>query len=76
MKGVGRFQIQLLLENNSWATIYNIPKNKQFSNGSTQWHLFDMDITEENYGIKFVYDQIPTAHSDMFFSNIKLNHSV
>ena len=74
--GMGRFRIQLILEDNSWSTIYNIPKNIQFSNGSTQLHLFDMDITQENYGIKFIYDQIPTAHSVMCFSNITITHSV
>ena len=51
LRGMGRFRIQLLLEDNSWSTIYNMPKNNQFSNRSTQWPLFDMDITQENYGI-------------------------
>ena len=73
---MGRFRIQSFLEDNSWSTICNIPKNKQFSSGSTQWHLFEMDITQENYGINFVYDQIPTAHSDMCFSNKILTHAV
>ena len=72
---MGRFRIQLLLKEYSWSTIKNIPKNNQFSNGSTQWRLFDVDKTQENYGIKFVYDQIPTAHSGMSFSNIILIHS-
>ena len=64
---MGRFRIQLLLEDNTWSTIYNINKNSQYSNGSTVWHLFDLDITQENYGVKFIYDQIPTAHSHMCF---------
>ena len=76
LRGMGRFGIQLLLEDNSWSTIYNVPKNIQFSNGSTQWHLFVMDITHENNGTKFVYDEIPTALTDMCFSNIILTHSV
>ena len=59
--GMGQFRIQLLLEDNSWSTIHNITKNNHFSSGWTQWPLFDMDITQENYGIKFIYDHIPTA---------------
>ena len=73
---MGRFRIQLLLEDNSWSTIYNINKNSHDSNGSTVWPLFDLGITPENYGVKFIYDQIPTAHSDMSFSNTILPHSV
>ena len=73
---MGRFRIQLLLEDNSWSTKYNIPKNNQCINGSTQWHSLDMDITQKKYGIKFIYDQIPTAHSDMCFSNITITPSV
>ena len=76
LRGMGRFRIQLKKEDNSRSTIHIIPKNNQFSNGSTQWHFFDLDITQENYGIKFIYDQIPTAHSDLCFSNITLTHSV
>ena len=76
LKGMGRFRIQILLEDNSWSIIYNINKNSQYSNGSTVWHLFDLDITQENYGVKFIYDQIPTPHSDMCFSNIILTHSL
>ena len=73
---MGRFRIQILLEDNSWSTIHNINKDSQNSNGSTVWHFFDLDITQENYGAKFIFDQIPTAHSDMKFSNIILFHSV
>ena len=45
LRGMGRSRIQLLLEDNTWLTIYNINKNSQYSNGSTVWHLFDVDIT-------------------------------
>ena len=76
LRGMGRFRIQFLLEDNTWSTIYNINKNSQYGNGSTVWHLFDVDITQENYGVKFFYDQIPRAHADMFFSNIIITHSV
>ena len=43
LRVMGRFGIQLLLEDNSWSTVYNIKKS-QYSNGSTVWHLFDLDI--------------------------------
>ena len=35
-----------------------------------------MDITQENYGVNFIYDQIPSAKTDMSFSDIMLTHSV
>ena len=76
LRGMGRFRIQLLLEDNTWSTIYNINKKTQYSNGSTVWHLFDVDITQENYGGKFIYDQIPEPHADMSFSNMIKTHSV
>ena len=76
LRGMGRFRIQLLLEDNSWSTKYTIPKNDQYSNASTQWTLVNLNFTEENYGIKMIYDQIPTPHSDMCFSNITKTHSV
>ena len=73
---MGRFRIQLLLEDNTWSTIYTIAKNTQYSSISTEWTLLNLDFTVENYGIKIVYDQIDTAHADMCFSNITLTHSV
>ena len=73
---MGRFRIQLLLEDNTWSTIYNINKNSQYSNRSTVWHLFDLDNTQENYDVKFIYDQTPRTHADMSFSNIIIPHSV
>ena len=73
---MGRFRIQLLLEDKSWSTIYNINKNSHDSDGSAVWHLFDLGITPENYGVIFIYDQIPTAHSDICFSNTILPLSV
>ena len=75
LRGMGRLHIQILLEDNTWSTIYNINKKSQYSNCSTVC-FFYLDITQENYGGLFNYDQIPTAHSDMSFSNIILTHSV
>ena len=76
LKSMGRFRIQLLLEDNAWSTRYNIPKNDRYSVSSTDWTLVSLNFTVENYGIKIIYDQIDTAHADMCFSNIKITHSV
>ena len=73
---MGRFRIQLLLKDNTWNTQYTIAKNTQYSNSSTERSLLNLDFTEENYGIKLIYDQIDTAHADMCFSNITITHSV
>ena len=73
---MGCFRIQLLLEDNTWSTRYNIPKNDRYSDTSTEWTLVSLIFTVENYGIKLIYDQIDTAHADMCFSNITTTHSV
>ena len=75
-KSMGRFRIQLLLEDNTWSTQYTIAKNSQYSNTSTEWKLLTLDFTIENYGIKLIYDQIDTPQADMCFSNITITHSV
>ena len=72
-KSMGRFRIQLLLEDNTWSTRYNIPKNDRYSDSSTQWTLINLNFTIENYGIKLIYDQIDTPHADMCFSKITIN---
>ena len=64
---MGRFKVQLLLDDNTWNTQYTIDKNTQYSSSPTEWTLLNLDFTEENYGIKLVYDEIDTAHADMFF---------
>ena len=75
-KSMGRFRIQLLLEDNTWSTRYNIPKNDRYSDNSTDWTLVNLNFNVENYGIKLIYDQIDTAHADMCFSNITITHSI
>ena len=75
-KSMGRFRIELLLEDNTWRTRYNIPKNDRYSNSPTQWTLVNINFTVENYGVRLVYDQIDTPHADMCFSNITITHSV
>ena len=73
---MGRFRIQLLLDDNTWSTQYTIAKNTQYSDTSTDWNLLNLDFTIENYGNKLVYDQIDKPHADMCFSNITISHSV
>ena len=75
LKSMGRFRIQLLLED-TWSTIYTIEKNTNYSTTSTDWILLNLDITQSNYGVKFIYDQIDKPHADMCFSNISITHSV
>ena len=75
-KSMGRFRIQLLLEDNTWSTQYTIAKNSQYNNTSTEWKLLNLDFTVENFGIRLVYDEIDTPHADMCFSNIIITHSV
>ena len=76
LKNMGRFRIQLLLDDNTWSTQYTIDKNTQYSDSESDWELLNLDFTVENYGIKLILDQIDTAHSDMCFSNITITHSV
>ena len=76
LKNMGRFRIQLLLDDNTWSTQYTIAKNTQYNNSETEWKILNLDFTTENYGIKLILDQIHTAHSDMCFSNITITHSV
>ena len=76
LRGMGRFRIDLLLDNNSWENKYTIEKNTQYSDTSTEWKLLSLNFTEENYGIRLTYDRIATAHADMCFSDITITHSV
>ena len=75
-KSMGRFRIQLLLDDNTWSTQYTIDKNTQYNDSESEWKLLNLDFTIESYGIKLILDQIDTAHSDMCFSNIIITHSV
>ena len=76
LKPIGRFRIQLLLEDDTWSTQNTIAKNTQYSDSSTDWTLLNLNFTVEDYGIKLIYDQIDSAHADMCFSNITITHSV
>ena len=44
---MGRFRIQLLLEDNTRSTKQNITKNDQHSNTSTDWTLLSLVFTVE-----------------------------
>ena len=72
---MGRFEFQLLLEDNTWSTRYNIRENDGYSNSSTDWTKLSLKFTVEKYGIKIFYDQIDTPHTDMGFSDITNTHS-
>ena len=74
-RSMGRFQIQILTKDNVWMTKFIIAKTEQFSNSSTDWTILSLNITDENYGVKFIYDQIDSPHADMCFSNITITHS-
>ena len=74
--GMGKFRIQFFLEDDTWNTRYNIPKNDRYSDTSSDWSRVTLNFTVENYGIKINYDQIETPHTVMCFSNITLPHSV
>ena len=76
LKSMGRFRVQLLLEDNTWSTRYNIAKNDRYSDSSTQLTKLGLNFTEETYGLELIYDEIDTAHADMCFSNITITHSV
>ena len=73
---MGRFRIQLILEDYTWSTQYTIPKNRQYSSSSIETAFFNSHFTVENFGIKFFLYQIDTAHSGMCFSNITITHSL
>ena len=52
LKSMGCFTIQLMLEDNTWSTRYNIAKDDRYSDSSTQWTKLSLNFTVENYGIK------------------------
>ena len=44
---MGRFRNQILLEDNTWSTRYNIPETDRYSNSSTDWALVNLKFTTE-----------------------------
>ena len=75
-RSMGRFRIQLLLDDDIWETQYTIAKNEGYSASSTEWNLLNLDFTKKNLGIKLVYDKIDTSHADMCFSDITITHHI
>ena len=53
-KGMGRFRIQLLLDDGNWSTRYTIEKDTQYHDSPSEWSLLNLDFTEDNYGIKLI----------------------
>ena len=44
VKSMGRFRIQLLLEESTWSTRYNIPKKDRYIDSSTQWTELNLNF--------------------------------
>ena len=59
---MGRVRVQLLLVDNTWSTRYIIRENGRDSNTSINWNILSLNFTEENYGIKLIYNRIDTAN--------------
>ena len=49
---MGRFRLQLLLEDSTWSNRYTIPKNSQNSDATTDWTLVSLKFAVEFYGFK------------------------
>ena len=54
LKSMDHFRIQTMLEDITWSTIYNIPKNDRYKDSSTDWTKLSLNLTVENYGIKLI----------------------
>ena len=50
-----------------------MPENHRYSTMPTQWTKSSLNFTEENYGVKLLFDGIDSAHSDMCLSYIIRN---
>ena len=48
IKLMGRFEIQLIVEDNAWSTRYNTHKNDRYSDISRDWTKLSLYFTEEN----------------------------
>ena len=42
---MGRFRIQLLLEDNTWSTQNTVAKKNQYSDNPTDWTLLNLNFT-------------------------------
>ena len=50
IKSMGRFRIQIIVEDNTWSTRYNIPKIDRQSDSSTDYTLVNFNFTIHKYG--------------------------
>ena len=76
LKSMGRFIIQFFLEDKTWSTRYNVPKNDLYSALSSDWTKLSLNFTGQNYGNKLIFDEIDSAHSDRCFSIISKTQSI
>ena len=76
LKSMGRFRIDLLIEDNTWSTRYNIAKSDRYSDTPIQWAKLGLNVSEENYCNKIISDEIVSTHSDMCFTNFAITHSI
>ena len=73
---MGRFRNEVLSEDITWNTRYNITENDRYSELSTSWTLVSLYFNKRNYGIILNYDEIDAAHRDMWLSDFTIKHSV
>ena len=76
LRAMPRFRVQILLEDGTWENKYIIEKNSQYSETSMEWTLLNLDFTQDNYGIRLIFDRIDSAHADMCLSNISITHTL
>ena len=73
---MGRFSNQVLSEDDTWNSRYNIPEKDRYSELSTSWTLVSIIFNVKNYGIKLIYDEIDAAHRDMSLNDFTIKPSV
>ena len=52
LRAMDRFRLQLLLEDNTWSTRYNIPENVRLCDTIIDWTLVSLNFFVEKYGNK------------------------
>ena len=52
LNSMDRFRLQLILEDNTWSTRYNIPITDRYSDSSKDWTLLILNFTLSKLGIK------------------------
>ena len=67
-KSMGRFRIQLLLDDNTWSTQHTICEMIVTMIHRLIGLYYILDFTIENYVIKLLYDEMDCPHADMCFS--------